>query len=173
MLVASRKTGPSVPWAFVVMALLLWSGCEYLNGKWWSKNTVLSVSRCDAQSDGIPDFQASRCTRLDSDLLYNGVAFRRHPASDWKRWRGHVVLDPCCADHHSYVVLLASSLQLRIASVITGNLRKRKVLLVLFSSNKPFAPSSNRVLPADRLMLETLLRDLLTRRKANFVNTHG
>ena len=40
LLVANLKTSPGVPWAIIVMALLLWSLWQYSNGKWWPRSTA-------------------------------------------------------------------------------------------------------------------------------------
>lgn len=39
LLVTNLTTSPAVPWAVLVMALLLWLIWQYLNGKWWPTRT--------------------------------------------------------------------------------------------------------------------------------------
>jgi membrane protease YdiL (CAAX protease family) len=35
----NRKTSPAIPWAVIVMAVLLWAMWQYLGGKWWPRST--------------------------------------------------------------------------------------------------------------------------------------
>jgi membrane protease YdiL (CAAX protease family) len=39
LLVANLRTSPTIPWAVVVMALLLWLMWQYLGGRWWPGST--------------------------------------------------------------------------------------------------------------------------------------
>ncbi len=39
LLITNLVTSPAIPWAVVVMALLLWLIWQYLNGKWWPAST--------------------------------------------------------------------------------------------------------------------------------------
>ena len=39
LLVANLMTSPTIPWAIVVMALLLWLMWQYLGGRWWPRST--------------------------------------------------------------------------------------------------------------------------------------
>ena len=39
LMLANLRTTPSVPWAFVVMAALLWLAWRYLGGKGWPQST--------------------------------------------------------------------------------------------------------------------------------------
>jgi membrane protease YdiL (CAAX protease family) len=40
LLVANLRTSPGVPWAVVVMGLLLWMMWQYLGGRWWPRSTA-------------------------------------------------------------------------------------------------------------------------------------
>lgn len=39
LLISNVATSPAIPWAVVVMALLLWLMWQYLGGKWWPRST--------------------------------------------------------------------------------------------------------------------------------------
>jgi membrane protease YdiL (CAAX protease family) len=39
LLISNVATSPAIPWAVVVMALLLWVMCQYLSGKWGPQST--------------------------------------------------------------------------------------------------------------------------------------
>jgi membrane protease YdiL (CAAX protease family) len=45
LLIANLRTSPTIPWAVVVMALLLWSMWQYLGGKWWPRGTSAARRR--------------------------------------------------------------------------------------------------------------------------------
>jgi membrane protease YdiL (CAAX protease family) len=46
LLVANLRTSPSIPWAVVVMAPLLWLMWQYLGGRWWPRSTSETRWRC-------------------------------------------------------------------------------------------------------------------------------
>lgn len=39
LIVANLRTTPAIPWAFPVMALVLWLMWQYLSGRWWPRST--------------------------------------------------------------------------------------------------------------------------------------
>jgi hypothetical protein len=39
LVISNLATNPAIPWAVVVMALLLWLMWQYLGGKWWPRST--------------------------------------------------------------------------------------------------------------------------------------
>src|SRR5215470_13180294 len=39
LLLVNLKATPNIPWAVAVMAVLLWVMWQYLEGRWWPRNT--------------------------------------------------------------------------------------------------------------------------------------
>jgi membrane protease YdiL (CAAX protease family) len=55
LLVANLQTSPAVPWAVVVMGLLVWLMWQYLGGRWWPRSTSeMRRQRLRARAVPIP-----------------------------------------------------------------------------------------------------------------------